>query len=83
MANSPAHPAKWVGLFIRDSRAAQPGTFRLAETATSFVYATVQLGRPALEIAGGTITIGRSMRGGTFALRLQDATRVTGSWTCG
>ena len=83
IANPPARPAKWVGLFIRDSRAAHAGTFRLADTDTSFVYATVQLGGPALQIAGGTITIGRSMRDGTFALRLQDATRVTGSWNCG
>jgi hypothetical protein len=57
--------------------------FRLAETATSLVYANIQLGGPSLEIAGGKITIGRSMRDGTFALRLQDATSVTGSWTCG
>jgi hypothetical protein len=66
IANPPAHPAKWVGLFIRDPRAAHAGTFRLAETATSFVYATIQLGGPALEIAGGTITIARSMRAGTL-----------------
>ena len=31
IANPPARPAKWVGLFIRAGRAAQPGTFRLAE----------------------------------------------------
>jgi hypothetical protein len=83
IANPPAHPAKWVGLFIRDPRAANAGTFKLAETATSFVYAKIQLGGPELEIAGGTITIAPSMRAGTFALRLEDATRVTGSWTCG
>ena len=35
------------------------------------------------EIATGTITIGKSMRNGTFALRLRDATRLTGSFTCG
>ena len=64
-------------------QAADPGTFRLAETATSLVYANIQLGGPALEAAGGKITIGRSMRDGTFALLLRDATRVTGSWTCG
>ena len=40
---------------------------------------TIQLGGPALQIAGGTITIGRSMREGTFVFRLQDATLVTGS----
>ena len=55
----------------------------LLEFARRFVYANVQLGGPELQIAGGTITIGRSMRDGTFALRLRDATRVTGSWTCG
>jgi hypothetical protein len=84
MANPPAHPAKWVGLFIRNRRAAaHGGTVRLEETAANFSYATIQLGGPALEIAGGKITIGRSMRDGTYALRLQDATRVTGTWTCG
>lgn len=83
IANPPAHPAKWVGLFIRDPRAAHAGTFRLAETATSFVYATIQLGGPALEIAGGTITIARSMRAGTFAFRLRDSSPLVGSWTCG
>ena len=83
IANPPARPAKWVGLFIRDKRAARAGTFRLADTATSFVYAKVQLGGPELQIAGGTITIGRSMREGSFALRIQDAKRVTGTWTCG
>ena len=83
IALPPARPAKWVGLFIRDRRAAHAGTFRLADTATSFVYANIQLGGPRLEIASGTITIGRSMREGTFAFRLQDATRVTGSWACG
>ena len=83
VANPPARPAKWVGLFIRHPQAAHPGTFRLAETATSLVYANIQLGRPALEIAAGTITVGRTMRDGTFALRLRDATRVTGGWTCG
>lgn len=83
IANPPARPAKWVGLFIRDKRAARAGTFRLADTATSFVYAKVQLGGPELQIAGGSITIGRSMREGSFALRIQDAKRVTGTWTCG
>ena len=83
IANPPAGPGKWVGLFIRHPQAAHPGTFRLAETATRLVYAKIQLGGPELEAAGGKITIGRSMRDGTFALRLRDAVRVTGSWTCG
>ena len=83
-ASPPARPAKWVGLFIRDRRAAHAGgTFRLVDTAASFSFAKIQLGGPELQIADGTITIGRSMRDGTFAFRLQDATRVTGSWTCG
>ena len=81
IANPPARPANWVGLFIH--QAAQAGTFRLGDTATSFVYATIQLGGPTLDIAAGTITIGRSTRAGTFALRLRDATRLTGSFTCG
>ena len=84
MANPPARPAKWVGLFIRNRRAAvDGGTVRLEDTAANFSYANIQLGGPRLEIASGKITIGRSMRDGTFAFRLQDATRVTGSWTCG
>jgi hypothetical protein len=84
IANPPAGPGKWVGLFIRHPQAAHPGTFRLAETATSLVYAQIQLGGPEqLEAAGGKITIGRSMRDGTFALRFRDGVRVTGSWTCG
>ena len=83
-ANPPARPTKWVGLFIRNRRAAaHGGTVRLEDTAANFSYATIQLGGPQLLIASGTITIGRSMSEGTFAFRLQDATRVTGSWTCG
>jgi hypothetical protein len=83
IANPPAHPAKWVGLFIRDRRAARAGTFNLAETATSFVYAVIQLGGPTLDIEGGTISIARGMRAGTFAFRLRDSSHVNGSWTCG
>jgi hypothetical protein len=83
-AAPPARPAKWVGLFIRNRRAAaHGGTVRLEDTTANFSYATIQLGGPELLIAGGTITIGRSLRTGTFAIRLRDATRVTGSWTCG
>ena len=84
IALPPARPAKWVGLFIRNRRAAaRGGTVELEDTAANFSYATIQLGGPALLIAGGKITIGRSLSEGTFAVRLQDATRVTGSWTCG
>lgn len=83
IANAPAPPAEWVGLFLHDPRAAHPGTLKLAETATGTVYARIQLRAPELLIAGGTITIGKSMRAGTFAFRLRDGTRVTGSWTCG
>jgi hypothetical protein len=31
----------------------------------------------------GTVTIAKSLRAGTFAFHLRDATRITGSWTCG
>jgi hypothetical protein len=82
MAKSSAR-AKWLGLYLHDPRADHPGTLRLAETATGTVYARIQLGGPELQVTGGTITIGRSMRDGTFALHLRNATRVTGSWTCG
>ena len=50
-------------------QAAHAGNVQTPETATSLVYANMQLGGPALEIAAGTITVGRSMRDGTFALR--------------
>jgi hypothetical protein len=71
---------QWVGLFLHDARAEHPGTFKLAEG----VYASAELRGRNLAIAShGTITVGQSMRNGTFALRLSDGTPLTGSWTCG
>lgn len=56
------------------------GTFKLSN-------ASIQLLGQAFAMPGaistGTVTIGRSLRAGTFALRLDDATRVTGSFACG
>ena len=56
------------------------GTFRPYDV-------SIQLGGRAFdmpeEISGGTVTVGRSLREGTFSFRLRDATRVTGSWSCG
>jgi hypothetical protein len=34
-------------------------------------------------IIQGTVTIAKSLRAGTFEFHLRDATRITGSWTCG
>jgi hypothetical protein len=78
---------QWLGLFVHDPRAKNNGTFTLGaietKTLATWVGALGQLGGNELEISGGTITIGQSGRDGTFALRLRDATRVTGNWTCG
>jgi hypothetical protein len=77
--STPAAPAKSFILAASDPRH-RSGVFRVST-------ATIQLLGHAFalpgEIATGTITIGKSMRNGTFALRLHDATRVTGSFTCG
>jgi hypothetical protein len=35
------------------------------------------------EITRGTVTIAKSLPAGTFGFRLRNATRITGSWTCG
>jgi hypothetical protein len=78
---------EWIGLYVFDPRATHNGTFKLGVTDTkssaTWVGAQGQLGGKQLAISGGTITIGQSGRVGTFALRLRDATRVTGSWICG
>jgi hypothetical protein len=80
-ANPPAHPKEWVGLFL-GPQATHPGTFEVG-TKASTARATIQLHGPDLPITSGTISIGRSMRAGAFALRLRDGTPVSGSWTCG
>jgi hypothetical protein len=76
---TPAAPAEWVRLYVSDPRH-HAGTFRAFE-------ASIQVGGQSFampqEISTGTVIIGRSLRAGTFALRLRDATRVTGSWACG
>jgi hypothetical protein len=82
IANAPALPFGFVGLFLHRSDVTHTGTFRLAETAKGTVYATIQLPHRNLPVAGGTITIGKAMTAGTFALRLHNATRVTGTWAC-
>ena len=35
------------------------------------------------QISRGTVTIAKSLRAGTFVFHLNDATAITGSWTCG
>jgi hypothetical protein len=58
----------------------RPGTFEVSN-------ASIQLLGQAFAMPGaistGTVTIGRSLRAGTFTLRLDDATRLTGSFACG
>jgi hypothetical protein len=66
---------------FRHPRPLYPGTFGLSE-----VDASIQLdGETRVQprtVTAGTVTIGRSMRDGTFALILHDGTRATGSWAC-
>ena len=81
-AGPPAAPAKSLGLFVGGPKAATAGgAFRIRR---SFVTATIQLPHyRSLDVSGGTIIIAPSRHRGTFAFRLRDATRVTGSWICG
>ena len=77
--DTPAAPAKSFGLGMTNPRH-HAGTFRRFDV-------SIQLGGLAYdmpeEISKGTVTVGRSLRDGTFSFRLRDATRVTGSWSCG
>ena len=74
----------WVGIFLHDARAQHPGTFTLSEDASGTRYASAELrGHNLQVIPHGTVTIGRSMRTGTFAIPLADGASLTGSWTCG
>jgi hypothetical protein len=86
-AAPPAAPAKSLDLVVGGTRAAtQGGSFRIGAHAKTgpMVTATIQLPHHrSLDVSGGTITIEPSRRRGTFAFRLRDAIRVTGSWTCG
>lgn len=76
---TPATPAKSFVLAAPDPRH-RSGVFKVSNAAIQLLGHAYALPR---EIATGTITIGKSMRNGTFALRLRDATRLTGSFTCG
>jgi len=82
-AAPPAAPAKSLGLFVGGPRAATVGgAFQFG--GDRVIDAKIQLPHyGSLDVSGGTITIGPSRHRGTFAFRLRDATRVTGSWTCG
>ena len=82
-ASPPAAPAKSLDLEVGGPKAARVGgTFRIG--GDRVIDAKVQLPHyRSLEVSGGTITIAPSRHHGTFAIRLGDATRVTGSWTCG
>jgi hypothetical protein len=95
--NAPTAPYKFFGLVVHDPRAAHAGTFTRAyasmQLAGNGFRSISQLspfrsfgpvpGPVQGEITRGAVTIAKSMRAGTFAFRLSDATRITGSWTCG
>src|SRR5689334_21111140 len=74
---TPDAPAKSFRLYVSDPRHSA-GAFRPSE-------ASIQVGGQSFampqQIATGTVTIRQSLHAGRFALRLRDATRVTGSWT--
>ena len=75
---TPAKPARSFVLEASDPRH-RPGVFRVSNATIQLLGHTLAL--PG-DIATGTITIGKSMRNGTVALRLHDASRITGSFTC-
>jgi hypothetical protein len=91
--NAPAEPYKFFGLAVHDPRAVHGGTFTRAyasmQLAGNGFRSNLQLspfrylGQVPRSITRGTVTIANSMRAGTFAFRLSDATRITGSWACG
>jgi hypothetical protein len=87
-AAAPAAPAKSLDLEVDSPKAATiGGAFNLAGdgvTGAAWVSAKIQLPHyRSLDLSAGTITIRPSRYRGTFAFRLRDASRVTGSWTCG
>ena len=87
-AAPPAALAKSLDLEVGGPKAATVGgTFRVGGDGAGtnwLVGATIQLPHyRSLDVSGGTITIAPSRHRGTFAFRLRDATRVTGSWNCG
>jgi hypothetical protein len=90
----PATPAKFFALAVHDPRAVHGGTFTRAyvsmQLAGHSLQSITQLSLPFPasvpvpgEITRGTVTIAESLRAGTFVFHLRDATRITGSWTCG
>jgi hypothetical protein len=88
MAAPPAPPAKSLDLEVFGPKPATVGgTFRIGgdgKGTNSVVTARIQLPQyRSLEVSAGTITISPSRHRGTFAFRLRDGTRVTGSWSCG
>jgi hypothetical protein len=92
----PAAPDKFFGLAIRDPRALHGGTFTRTYASMQLAgHSLRSTGQLALalpfpasapspgEITGGTVTVAKSLRSGTFVFHLRDATAITGSWTCG
>ena len=79
----PVAPAKSLDLYVGGPKAATVGgAFQFG--GDRVVDAKIQLPHyRSLDVSGGTITIAPSRHHVTFAIRRRDATRVTGSWTCG
>jgi hypothetical protein len=91
----PAAPARFLEIAVHNSRAVHGGAFPalayMQLGGRTFASAKPSWRRlsplyPAPPVAGtitrATVTIAKSLRAGTFAFRLRDATQITGSWTC-
>jgi hypothetical protein len=80
--NFPARPGTSLVISVHSGKAER---YTTGETPV-LVVAAVQVPGVRQVLGGGlagTIAIAKSLRAGTFALRLHDETPVTGSWTCG
>ena len=76
-----AVPMPLLGITFRPTVGA--GTFKVAETATSYVHVLVDVpGLRGTYAERGTVTVNDGLRSGTFAFRV-NGERLTGSWTCG
>jgi hypothetical protein len=92
----PAAPARFLELLVHNRRVVRGGTFpafaymqlegrTFATTNPSWRLVSPLLPAPlaAGAITRATVTIAKSLRAGTFAFHLRDASQITGSWTCG
>jgi hypothetical protein len=96
MGRVPAAPAKVIELLVHNRRVVRGGTLpafaymqlegrTFATTNPSWRLVSPLLPAPlaAGAITRATVTIAKSLRAGTFAFDLRDASQITGSWTCG